>query len=214
MNRVRFACSIQPTAIGSSQVLAPRFPLRSSHGSSSSGMAPAESRRSRGLRLAARCGPRPASRLSGTKTSGSPVATRNSPGRSSLRPLPANIPRSFWSHGSGAENRAFILPFARFLVRRGMAVLGYDKRGVGGSTGDWQTASFDVLAGDVVAAFEYLKTRPDIDATQVGLLGVSQAGWVMPLAAVRARDSGVPDQHFRRRHLARPRRPSTRRRTR
>ena len=66
-------------------------------------------------------------------------------------------------HGSGAENREYILPFARFLVRRGMAVLGYDKRGVGGSTGDWKTASFDVLAGDVVAAFDYLKTRSDID---------------------------------------------------
>ena len=45
-----------------------------------------------------------------------------------------------------------------------MAVLGYDKRGVGGSTGDWNTASFEDLAGDVVAAFEYLKTRSDIDA--------------------------------------------------
>ena len=38
-------------------------------------------------------------------------------------------------HGSGPENREHVLPFARFLVRRGMAVLGYDKRGVGGSTG-------------------------------------------------------------------------------
>ena len=91
-------------------------------------------------------------------------------------------------HGSGAENREFILPFARFLVRRGVAVLGYDKRGVNGSGGDWQTASFEVLAGDVVAAFDYLKTRNDIDASRIGLLGVSQAGWIMPLAAVRARD--------------------------
>jgi uncharacterized protein len=91
-------------------------------------------------------------------------------------------------HGSGAENREYILPFARFLIRRGVAVLGYDKRGVGGSTGDWNTASFEDLAGDVVAAFDYLKTRRDIDRTQIGLLGVSQAGWVMPLAAVRARD--------------------------
>ena len=91
-------------------------------------------------------------------------------------------------HGSGAENREYILPFARFLVRRGMAVLGYDKRGVGESTGDWKTASFDVLAGDVSAAFEYLKTRSDIDPAQIGQLGVSQAGWVMPLAAVRAKD--------------------------
>ena len=49
-------------------------------------------------------------------------------------------------HGSGAENREYILPFARFLIRRGIAVLGYDKRGVGGSTGDWNAASFDDLA--------------------------------------------------------------------
>ena len=67
-------------------------------------------------------------------------------------------------------------------------MLGYDKRGVGGSTGDWKTASFDDLAGDVVAAFDYLKTRRDIDHAQIGLLGWSQAGWVMPLAAVRAKD--------------------------
>lgn len=91
-------------------------------------------------------------------------------------------------HGSGAENREYMLPWARFLIRRGMAVLGYDKRGVGGSTGDWNTASFDDLAGDVVAAFEYLKTRSDIDRGHIGLLGISQAGWIMPLAAVRAKD--------------------------
>lgn len=89
-------------------------------------------------------------------------------------------------HGSGPQNREFILPFARFLVRRGIAVLGYDKRGVGGSSGDWNTASFEDLAGDVVAAVDYLKRRRDIDGTQIGLLGVSQAGWIMPLAAVRA----------------------------
>jgi uncharacterized protein len=89
-------------------------------------------------------------------------------------------------HGSGAENREYILPWARFLVRHGMAVLSYDKRGVGGSTGDWKQASFDDLAEDVVAAFSYLKSRADINVAQVGLLGVSQAGWIMPLAAVRA----------------------------
>ena len=94
-------------------------------------------------------------------------------------------------HGSGAEDREYVLPFARFLIRHGMAVLGYDKRGVGGSTGDWNTASFEDLAGDVVAAFEYLKTRSDIDRTQIGVLGWSQAGWVMPLAATRAKDLAV-----------------------
>jgi uncharacterized protein len=91
-------------------------------------------------------------------------------------------------HASGAEDREYLLPYARFLIRHGMAVLGYDKRGVGASTGDWNTASFDDLAGDVVAAFEYLKTRPDIQHGQIGMLGWSQAGWVMPLAATRAKD--------------------------
>jgi len=89
-------------------------------------------------------------------------------------------------HGSGPQGRESMLPWARFLIRRGIAVFGYDKRGVGGSTGDWNTASFDDLAGDAVAAFEYLKTRGDIDRASIGLLGVSQAGWIMPLAAVRA----------------------------
>ena len=91
-------------------------------------------------------------------------------------------------HASGAEDRAYLLPFARFLIRHGMAVLGFDKRGVGGSTGDWNKASFDDLAGDVVAAFEYLRTRDDIQRARIGMLGWSQAGWVMPLAAARAKD--------------------------
>ncbi|HEX9608222.1 MAG TPA: alpha/beta fold hydrolase, partial [Gemmatimonadaceae bacterium] len=89
-------------------------------------------------------------------------------------------------HGSGAENREHVLPFARFLIRHGIAVLGYDKRGVGESTGDWNTATFEDLASDAVAAVGYLKTRRDIDASEIGLLGWSQAGWIMPLAAVRA----------------------------
>ncbi len=91
-------------------------------------------------------------------------------------------------HGSGAENRAYMLPWARFLIRHGIAVLGYDKRGVGGSTGDWNVATYDDLAGDAIAAVEYLKTRRDIDSAQIGLLGISQAGWIMPLAAVSSRD--------------------------
>ena len=91
-------------------------------------------------------------------------------------------------HGSGAEDREYIVPLAHFLVRHGIALLGYDKRGVGASTGDWRKASFDDLAADVVAAVEYLKTRSDVDSTQIGLLGWSQAGWVMPLAAVRTKD--------------------------
>ena len=105
---------------------------------------------------------------------------------------PANgggkLPAIVLVHGSGAEDREYVLPLARSLIPHGIAILGYDKRGVGASTGDWNTASFDDLAGDVVAAVEYLKTRRDIDPTQIGVLGWSQAGWVMPLAALRSKD--------------------------
>jgi uncharacterized protein len=101
---------------------------------------------------------------------------------------PGPHPAVILVHASGPEDREYVLPFARFLIRHGMAVLGYDKRGVGGSTGDWNKASFDDLAGDVVAAFEYLRTRSDINRAQIGMLGWSQAGWIMPLAATRAKD--------------------------
>jgi pimeloyl-ACP methyl ester carboxylesterase len=99
----------------------------------------------------------------------------------------AKHPAIILVHGSGPESREYMLPYAHFLVRLGYSVLGYDKRGVGGSTGDWTKSSFDDLAGDVVAAFRYLKTRRDIDASYIGLMGISQAGWVMPLAANRER---------------------------
>src|SRR6185437_4060912 len=56
----------------------------------------------------------------------------------------------------------------------------------GKSTGDWNTASFEDLAGDVTAAIGYLGNRADIDRDHIGLLGLSQAGWVMPLAALRS----------------------------
>jgi uncharacterized protein len=100
----------------------------------------------------------------------------------------AKHPAIILVHASGPEDREYLLPFAHFLIRHGVALFGYDKRGVGGSTGDWRTATFEDLAGDVVAAFQYLKTRSDVDGARIGLLGWSQAGWVMPLAAVRAPD--------------------------
>jgi len=90
---------------------------------------------------------------------------------------------------SGAEDREYLLPFAHFLVRHGIAVLGYDKRGVGGSTGDWKTESFEDLASDAVAAIQFLKTRRDIDHSQIGMLGWSQAGWVMPIVAAREKET-------------------------
>jgi dienelactone hydrolase len=95
-------------------------------------------------------------------------------------------------HGSGRQTRNGNASGMRFVAddfaRHGFAVLIYDKRGSGDSTGDWSTETFDDLAGDVIAGVEVLKTRRDIDATRIGFWGISQAGWIMPLAAARAKD--------------------------
>ncbi|MFC5345064.1 alpha/beta hydrolase family protein [Brevundimonas staleyi] len=85
--------------------------------------------------------------------------------------------------GSGAQDRDETIlghkPFAVWadaLTRRGVAVLRYDDRGVGGSGGgsmDETTADF---ATDARAAMDYLRTRPEIDAGRIGLMGHSEGG--------------------------------------
>ena len=98
-------------------------------------------------------------------------------------------------HGSGRTTARDMRAYARRLVPHGMAVLMYDKRGVGGSGGDYSVIGVDDselllgrLAGDAAAAVRHLSARADIDADRIGLVGGSQAGWIMPLAAVRSDD--------------------------
>jgi pimeloyl-ACP methyl ester carboxylesterase len=106
-----------------------------------------------------------------------------------LAPVPARRhPVLVLLHGSGPQDRRGLLPFVNFLVRHGIALLGYDKRGVGGSTGDWRRSGFDDLASDALAAVRFLKSRADTDPGKIGLFGVSQGGWIGPLAAARSRD--------------------------
>jgi dienelactone hydrolase len=64
----------------------------------------------------------------------------------------------------------------------------YDKRGTGESTGNWQRAGFDQLVDDVLAGVRYLKTKERIAPDKIGLWGVSQAGWIIPLAASKSND--------------------------
>lgn len=60
------------------------------------------------------------------------------------------------------------------LARRGIAVLRLDDRGVGASTGDQGAATERTGADDARAALEYLRTRPDVDASRLALLGHSE----------------------------------------
>ncbi len=93
--------------------------------------------------------------------------------------------------GSGPQNRneeVFghkpFLVISDFLTRNGFAVLRFDDRGVGASTGDFSKATTFDHANDVLWAIEYLKTRDEIDVDNIGLLGHSEGGMIAQIAAV------------------------------
>jgi len=94
--------------------------------------------------------------------------------------------------GSGPQDRDEAImghrPFlvlADHLTRQGIAVLRYDDRGVGKSSGSFGTATHDDFVTDALAAVAWLKTREAIDAKHIGLIGHSEGGIVAPLAAVK-----------------------------
>ena len=76
----------------------------------------------------------------------------------------------------------------RVLPDYGMAVLEYDKRGTGDSTGACDRATFDDLVDDAVAAMTYLRAQPGIDPARVGLQGGSAGAWTAQGVAGRALD--------------------------
>ncbi len=98
--------------------------------------------------------------------------------------------------GSGPQNRDEELvgfkPFkiiADYLTRNGIAVLRYDDRGVGSSTGkNVSEYTSEDFAGDVLEAVKFLKTRSDINPEQIGLIGHSEGGIVAPLSASKSKD--------------------------
>ncbi|MBV7336770.1 alpha/beta fold hydrolase [Chloroflexi bacterium TSY] len=88
-------------------------------------------------------------------------------------------------HGSGPDTRVPYRSDARMFAEAGIAALIYDKRGTGESTGNWQMASLHELAADALVAARRLREQSEIQADKVGLWGVSQGGWLSPLAAPR-----------------------------
>lgn len=97
--------------------------------------------------------------------------------------------------GSGPQDRNSMLmghePFllwADVLTRQGIAVLRFDDRGVGGSTGDWAQTTLAQRAADVRAAMRLLKRRSDIAAEHIGLLGHSEGAVVASMVAARSDD--------------------------
>ena len=100
-------------------------------------------------------------------------------------------PAIVFLHGSGPEGRHASRFLADLFVRRGIAALIYDKRGVGSSKGDWRVADFETLAQDAIAAVASLRARDDIDSTRIGIYGHSQGAAIAPLVVPRAKAAFV-----------------------
>jgi hypothetical protein len=103
-------------------------------------------------------------------------------------------------HGSGPLTRYSFGPYPHFFTSLGFAVLIYDKRGTGASTGTRVDASTgdlkelpaeyypDGLAADALAVFRYLHGRHDIDPKEIGFWGSSEGGMLATQVAAHNRD--------------------------
>jgi alpha-beta hydrolase superfamily lysophospholipase len=105
------------------------------------------------------------------------------------RPVPVVVTIS----GSGLQNRDEVIPgvagyrpfrqIAEALSARGVAVLRYDDRGFGASGGNAAAATTADFGNDVRAALEYVRTRSEIDSTNLFLLGHSEGAVIAPAVA-------------------------------
>ncbi len=92
--------------------------------------------------------------------------------------------------GSGPQNRDEeisghkpFLVIADHLTKNGIAVLRFDDRGTGKSTGNHGIATTKDFATDVESALNYLNTRKEIDGKKIGLIGHSEGGLIAPMVA-------------------------------
>lgn len=103
---------------------------------------------------------------------------------------PGPFPAAILLGGSGPHDRDESIvghrPFlilADHLTRKGIAVLRFDKRGIGKSTGDYAQATTEDFASDAEAALAYMKTRKDLDPQKIGFIGHSEGGMIASIVA-------------------------------
>ncbi len=95
--------------------------------------------------------------------------------------------------GSGPQDRDESLmghrPFlvlADYLTRKGIAVLRADDRGFGKSGGNFASATTADFATDAEAGVAYLRSRAEVNARKIGLVGHSEGGVIAPMVAARS----------------------------
>lgn len=116
-------------------------------------------------------------------------------GTLTLPEYPGRHPAVVMITGSGPQDRnEEIYGFKIFKIiadhftKNGIAVLRYDDRGVGESTGNISESTTEDFAGDVTEAVKYLQTRNDIRHDYIGLCGHSEGGIIAPLVASQYKD--------------------------
>jgi len=97
--------------------------------------------------------------------------------------------------GSGPQDRnqeilghKSFLVIADHLTRNGYAVLRFDDRGTAMSEGDFSTATTADFATDVESAFQYLRSRDEINSNKIGLIGHSEGDMIATMVAAKNKD--------------------------
>jgi pimeloyl-ACP methyl ester carboxylesterase len=103
---------------------------------------------------------------------------------------PGPFPAVVMTHGSSPQTREEFQVFAAYCELLGIAVIADDKRGIGQSGGTWPgeratPRNVDLFARDAQAEARFLRSLRTVDPKRLGVLGDSQAGWVIALAAAR-----------------------------
>lgn len=110
--------------------------------------------------------------------------------------LPNNVtPKGviLFVHGDGAleyDAHGYYPLIWQRLLRQGFAIFSWDKPGVGNSTGSWLAQSMKQRQQEVQAAVNFIRNNYGYSGDQIGLLGFSQAGWVVPAVANNNPDIG------------------------
>ena len=97
--------------------------------------------------------------------------------------------------GSGLQNRDEeilghkpFLVLSDYLTRNGIAVIRYDDRGYGKSTGDVENATTYDLSLDVESVVKFIRNDSRLKNMKVGIIGHSEGGIIAPMVAARNSD--------------------------
>lgn len=108
---------------------------------------------------------------------------------------PRKPPVAILMPGTGRQDRSATVgrhPYYNIIIdhlcRNGIAVLWADDRGIGKSTGNFETSTTTDFAGDLIAGVKYLKTQKQIDRRHIGIVGHSEGGTMACIATANSPD--------------------------